>query len=147
MKCTTLLAMTILSAGLAIGCDDKNASTPAAQPTAGATNEKAKDAAADLQTQMADNQTKTAAAIDDAKSAAKDTGDSVVAQAQDLYAKATTALSNMKPDDAQKYVDQLKTLRDKLPAEWQTKVDDLAKMVNDAKAKMTNLPNLPTMPK
>lgn len=148
----------IVAAGL--GCDDSDKATPAptATPSAGATNDAAKSAATDLKTQaeaagaktadaVESAKANTAAAVDDAKGKTADAADSVTDQAKKLYDQATTAISKANWDDAQKYVDQLKALRDKLPADWQAKVDEVAKMLTDAKAKLGNLPSMPSMPK
>lgn len=147
MKLNALTAAGLLSASLILGCDDGSTTTATPAAPAPTVNDGAKDAAAGLQKQAADAQAGAANVAADAKTAATDAGNSVVAQAQALYAQATTAIGSAKLDDAQKYVDQLKGLRDKLPADWQVKVDEVAKMLTDAKAKLGNLPSMPAMPK
>lgn len=140
------LAVGLLSTGVIVGCDNDTSTTPAAR-TADATNEGARDAAADIQATAADAQAGAAGAMGEVRAnattaaadmgtAATDAGNAAVVQAQQLYTQASTAISGMKLDDAQKYVDQLKGLRDKLPADWQTRVDDASKMLTDARAKM-----------
>lgn len=142
-----LLAASVLSAGLFIGCDNSDKPAAPATPSMGATSDKAKDAAADMKASAEAAGAKTGAMMDTAKAGAADVGNAVTDQAKKLYDQATAAVTGMKLDDAQKYFDQLKALRDKLPADWQTKVDELGKMITDAKAKMGAMPAVPGLPK
>lgn len=160
MSLKLFAAVGLLATSLALTGCDQNASTTStdtATPSAGATGDKARSAASDLKMQaegaghradaaMGNASTQASDAANSAGAAASDTGNAIVAQAQSLYEKATAAISNTKFDDAQGYVDQLKAIRDKLPAEWQAKVDQLGTMLTDAKAKMGNL-KMPSMPK
>ena len=132
---------------LAAGCDDKTPApaTPAATP-----------AASDMSVPptMKNAQDQAKATVDAAESkmgAAGDqaaaVGDGVVAQAQKLYDDAKAAINKADFTGAQKYVDQLTALKSKLPADWQTKVDELSKMLADGKSKLGSMGAMPSMPK
>ena len=141
-------ATALVSASVLIGCDnaDQPAATPAA-PTMGATNDAAKNAAADMKATAESTNAQVMDAATTGQAAVTDAGNAMVDQAKKVYDQATAAIGQMKMDDAQKYFDQLKGMRDKLPADWQTKIDELGKMITDAKAKMGATPAMPAMPK
>lgn len=141
----------------AIGCDESSTTTPkvdttpaktaadrAADSAASAKDnvKSAADSAADAAKATADKAAADAAA---AKDAATDAAGDITAKAQKLFDDAKASLSKMPPDldTAQSYLDQLKGWQDKLPPEWKAKVDELAKMITDAKAKLQNVPGLP----
>jgi hypothetical protein len=142
MKINLLAAACLLSASLVIGCDD--ADKPAAATPATPTMEGAKSSAAEVKAGV---EAKTADTVDATKAAAADASSAVTDQAKKLYDQATEAVKGMKLDDAQKYFDQLNALKDKLPADWKTKVDELGKLITDAKAKLSAIPAVPALPK
>jgi hypothetical protein len=165
----------IAAATFAAGCDNSSsttptdAATPSATPSAGATADRARMSADGITTQAGGAQdqmnnamenattrasgaasgasTRASGAATQASGAASDAGNATVTQAQGLYTQAQTAISGMKFDEAQKHVDQLKGMRSKLPAEWQTRVDQLGTMLTDAKSKMGNMPSMPSAPR
>ena len=156
----TLSAAAIVATGLlTIGCDEKPAATPTPAASSDATPatpampgalEKARDQA---QSTVDAAQAKMAATGDDASKAAadagakaSDAGNAIVGQAQTLFDNAKAAIQKANLNDAQKYVDQLNALKAKLPADWQAKVDEVTKMLSDAKSKLGNM-SLPSMPK
>lgn len=160
-------------AGLAIGCDESsNTPTPqvetrttadqaadSAKSTAEKVGDKARevgnataDAAGDLKDNLKDAAADAKDKLGDLKdnatttantNTASDAGAGVVAQAQKLYDDAVNAVNKADFSTAEKYFEQLKSLRDKLPADWQAKVDQLGQLIADGKAKLGNLPNLP----
>lgn len=89
-------------------------------------------------------------AVEDTKDAVADTQAAAVKQAEDLYSKAMEAMKNMTPDklpEISGYVTQLEGLKDKLPVEWQTRIADLVKQLNDARSNVPAIPSMPGMPK
>ena len=66
-----------------------------------------------------------------------------VAQAQISYGMARGAISEGRFDDAQKAINDLKGMRDKIPAEWQKMVDQLGPMLAEARAKGVKAPATP----
>lgn len=146
------LAVLGLAATLAIGCDEQK--TPTAEPAAntatgapGATGDatmpptmaNAQNQAADLQKAAGAKMDETAAAADatakEAGAKASEAGDTMVAQAQKLYADAQAAIQKMDVNAAQKYMDQLSALKAKLPADWQEKVTALEQQFATLKSK------------
>lgn len=111
----------------------------AAEVTADA-QKKAADEMADANAKAAADARKTAENVGEK---AQDAANTLVAQAQKLYDQAREAINKADVPAAQQYVDQLSALRDKLPADWQTKVDELTKLLSDAKSKLNGL----TVPK
>jgi molecular chaperone GrpE (heat shock protein) len=170
MKMTTWGACAAIGLGVfALGCDESTNTTPTPQVETRTTADKAadatnntldaikdkasevkdgvaeaagdvKDAAKDAAADARDGVTN---ATNDAQTAATDANAGVVAQAQKLYDDAVAAVNKADFSTAEKYFEQLKTYRDKLPADWQTKIDQLGKMITDAKAKLGNVPGLP----
>ncbi len=141
----------------AVGCDESSSTTPKVDTTAA---DKAADKAADsakstadkMNAAAADAKNNAGAAMDTAKDkaagavdTAKDAAGDMMAQVQKLYDDAKASLTKMPPDvdTAQKYVDQLKGWQDKLPADWKAKIDELVKMLGDAKDKLKNMPGMP----
>ncbi len=154
MRMKTLGLCAVMGLGmLAFGCDESTTPTTpkveAAADKAAAAADKATDAsksaadsAADAAKSAADAaKEKGAAAVD----AAKEAGADMLVQVQKAYDDAKASLSKMPPDieGASKYVDQLKGWQDKLPADWKAKVDELVKMLADAKAKLQAMPGMP----
>lgn len=145
----------------AIGCD-QNEATPT-QSAADAANaaaakaegaaasaedaaKKATDAAAEVKDKAVDAaaevKDKAADAAADVKEKASEVAAGLTEQAQKLFDDAKAAITKGDFDGATKYVDQLKGLQDKLPADWKAKVDEVVKMLADAKAKLGNIPGM-----
>ncbi|MGC4034115.1 MAG: hypothetical protein QM754_20735 [Tepidisphaeraceae bacterium] len=126
-----LIAAVASASLMAFGCDDKNeqkAATPELDKAADKTAAEGKDQLSGVKKtveggveQAKDEAAKQGAA---AKDAAAASGDAIQKQADELISKAKTAVEEKKFADAQGYVDQLKTLKGKLPADAQKKVDD-----------------------
>ena len=165
MKLQSILLSAVMSVGgvAAIGCDDGTTTTTEtkttrtdAQTTGDATADNARNAAdrvadgmRDAGHNIADAARAARAARDEAATTrpadvtgatAADAG--VVATVTDLYNKATAAINAKRLDEAQGYVNQLKTYRDKVPADWQTKIDQLVSTFDSAKAQLNALPNV-----
>jgi hypothetical protein len=161
MRFSTLGVCAVVGLGVfAIGCDEATNTTPTPQVETKSTADKAADSAKSAADAVADKagelKDKTVDAAGDLKDKVKDattdttnaaTDAGVVAQAQKLYDDAVAAVNKADFSTAEKYFDQLKTYRDKLPVEWQTKIDQLGTMIADAKAKLGNLPSVPGLPK
>ena len=150
IRTSTRFAALGLAAMLAIGCDKKDEPMAAPASTGGSAapvtdSTKMTPTMAGAQDQAAKTAADVTAKSNDMGAAAKDAGDSMVTQAQKLYDDAKAAMNKADFAGAQKYVDQLSALKSKLPADWQTKVTELEKMVADGKAKMGAMPSLPKM--
>lgn len=138
---------------LAMGCDQNEPAAPtatdaktaaeSAAANAQSAAESAKSSAEKASAAASEVADKAGAAAADVKDQAAGAASELTAQAQKLFDDAKAAISKADFDNAQKYVDQLKGLSDKLPADWKAKVDELAKMLTDARAKLGNLPGLP----
>lgn len=118
MKKTLWISSIALAAALAVGCDDSSktsvdSAVKSAQDTASKAGEQ------------------VAAAADKAKDAAAQGFDAIKGQVEDLYNKAVALVNEKKFTEAKGLVDQLATWKDKVPAEWQTKIADLVKKVED----------------
>ena len=164
MRFATLGLCAVLGLSLfSVGCDESTTpSVEKAKDNAAAAVDKAKDsgaaavdAAKDKAADMKDSagammdkakdqansavdaaKEKGAAAVDAAKTAAAD----ALGGAQTMFDEAKAAITKGDLTNATKYVDQLKGLQDKLPAEWKAKIDDLVKMLAEAKAKLPSMP-------
>lgn len=153
MRIATLGLCAMMGLGVwSIGCDESSSTTPkvetkTATDTGSGMLDKVKDGVADVKEKTAEaaanatDKAKDAAA--DAKEQAGDAASALTAQAQKLFDDAKAAIGKADFDGAQKYVDQLKGLQDKLPAEWKAKIDDLVKMIADAKEKLKAVPGMP----
>lgn len=169
-KASAMLVAAVMSVGglAMVGCDNTESPTVTTETkttevrTSGETlGDKAKEAAADVKDAAKDAGNAVAEAGRDVghnvAEAARDVRDGtdttatpantaadagVVAQATELYNKAIAAINEKKLDDAQGYVDKLKELKAKLPADWQTKVDQLVTQFDSAKATLNALPNV-----
>jgi hypothetical protein len=156
MKLSTIAASALFGATFVMtGCDDQSATPAAPAPAVTETKVDAtvsdatadvKAAAADAKDKIdaaaADAKAKTDAAVAEVKDKAGDAMSAVTEQASKLLEDAKAAISANKLDDASKYVDQLKGLRDKLPADWQAKIDAVVKQFDSAKALMGNIPGM-----
>lgn len=134
-----------------IGCDESSTTTPKVETKAaessGGMLDKVKEQAAEVKEKTAEaaaNATdKAKETADAAKEQAADAASALTGQAQKLFDDAKAAIGKADFDGAQKYVDQLKGLQDKLPADWKAKVDEVVKMLADAKEKLKAIPGMP----
>ncbi len=76
-----------------------------------------------------------------AKAKVGEVAGNLTAEADKLLTQAKEYIGQNKLDDASKVVDQLVAMKDKLPAEWQTKIDEVSKMLATAKEKVGSLMN------
>ena len=152
MRIAALGLCALMGLGFAsLGCDESSSTTPKVETktaeSSGGMLDKVKDQAAEVKEKTAeaagDMKDKTNAAVTDAKDQAADAASALTGQAQKLFDDAKAAIGKADFDGAQKYVDQLKGLQDKLPADWKAKVDEVVKMLADAKDKLKALPGMP----
>lgn len=151
----SIISSLALTALLAVGCDDTKNAVDAAKDKANAAASTATDAAksaADSAKSAADSakdsaagavdaaKDKAAGAVDAAKDKAAGAMDAVkeaaTKQATDLYDKAMAAVKENKITDAEGILNQLTALKDKLPADWASKIDSLKSAIDKAKALM-----------
>ncbi|MCS7033725.1 MAG: hypothetical protein NZ561_06980 [Phycisphaerae bacterium] len=112
-------AAIVVSAALVAACDRETASQKVdeAVKTAGSAADKAGEA--------------VSAAADKAKEVAAEGFDAIKGQVEELYNQAMSLVNEKKFTDAKAVADKLMTWKDKLPADWQTKVADLVKKIED----------------
>ena len=159
MNLKYLAACALIGGSLAsAGCDEKpstkmtdgTTSTSGSGPTLPASMQKAQDQAkmtVDAAQDKANATGEQAGAMaKDAGDKAASAGDAMVAQATKLYEDAKASINKADFAGAQQYVDQLAALKSKLPPDWQAKVEELTKMLTDAKSKLGNM-SVPAMPK
>jgi ElaB/YqjD/DUF883 family membrane-anchored ribosome-binding protein len=161
MKRTTPMAASLaLAAAMLVGCEQKQEDTTApAAPTAAerqaadtvdrvtapvtGAGAAATDAAKDTSAAAKDAAAGTA---DEVKDALGGTTDAIKKQADDLITQARTFITEKKLNEAQGIVEQLRTLRAQLPADYQAKVDEVIKLYDSAKGAAGAIPgNLPGM--
>ena len=127
MQGTIRFAAALLLGGcVLVGCDEAKDASKDVKDKAGQAATEAKEAVGGA-----------AAAVTDAAAGAME---KVKKEADDLIAKARQFITEKKLDDAGKIVEQLKALKDKLPAEYQSKVDDVVKLFDSAKAAIPAMP-------
>ena len=122
---------------LAFGCDKKDASSPEVQKTVDKTGTEASDALGKVKSDVSNgtDQAKNdaAAQADNMKGGADADQSSIDA----IISKAQDAVKDHRWDDAQNYVNQIKDLKSKLPADAQTKVDasvaEVQKLIDSGK--------------
>lgn len=113
MERVTRFAVALLLGGFVlVGCDEAKDKTQQAA-------DKAKDAAGSA-----------AAAVTDT---AAETLDALKKKADTLLAEARQFITEKKLDNASSIIEQLKALKSKLPAEYQSKVDEVVKLFDAAK--------------
>jgi hypothetical protein len=127
MKGTIRLAAALLLGGFVlVGCEEAKDTAKDAKDKAGQAATEAKDAVGGA-----------AAAVTDAAANAMET---VKKEADELLAKAKQLIGDKKFDDASGIIEKLKALKDKLPADYQSKVDEVVKLFDTAKAAIPALP-------
>lgn len=127
MQTTIRFAAALLLGGcVLVGCEEAKDATKDAKEKAGQTATEVKDAAG--------------AAAAGITEAATDAMETVKKQADELLAKAKQFIEEKKLDDAGKIVEQLKALKSKLPADYQSKVDDVVKLFDTAKGAIPAMP-------
>ncbi|HMO25279.1 MAG TPA: DUF6384 family protein, partial [Tepidisphaeraceae bacterium] len=124
-KCVVMAAaMSIGMFGL-VGCDREPEAPPAPAPAASDADQPLPNAARN--------------GVDEAVS----TIDAAKTEADSLLARAQQYITEQKFDEAQKVIDQLRALSDKLPDDYKARIDQLVNAFNAAKA-TGNLPaNVP----
>lgn len=134
MKTRLLTAASLLSLCLFVACGKEEApkasegqTTPAADANAMKAMDHAKSVAADASA-SANKEAPAAAA------AASDTTKDLIAKAQPLVEQATTYIKDHKLELADKAVTQLEGMKTSLPADWASKVENLRKTLDAAKA-------------
>jgi hypothetical protein len=122
-----------------IGCDKKEETPAVPPPTAPVPSPSVNmdRTATDLQNAAGSASSAAANAGTSALDAAKEAGADIGAQAQRLYDQAEAYIKDKKWSDAEAVVKQLETLKAKLPAEWQAKVDSLRQSLDTARKAVT----------
>lgn len=135
-KPIALIASVVATAALFSGCDENRASKQAdsareqAQKDADALKDSAAAAANDA---GGEAQKQADRAAERASDIASDASKAVTEQAQELYRKAEQMINESRWPEAQSLVDQLEALKDRLPAEWQSRVDQIRTALKNAR--------------
>jgi hypothetical protein len=137
-----LFAATLLAGMMAIGCDDKNeqkAATPETDKAAEKVADKGVDVAQGVDKSIKGGTDQMKANVDKNSAQAVD-AENLRGNMMDLTGKLKKALEEKKFDEAQTFVQQLKDLKPKLPADAQTQVDqqlaEADKLISAGKALM-----------
>ena len=151
------LAALSLGAALMAGCNKEEEKAPAPAPANTTSNagtraeEMAKDlketassTAGDAQRAAADAQKAAADKAAEAKVNAASATEATKKEAQSLFEQAMAYIREQKWDSADGAIKKLEALKSKLPAEWQTKIDELRKQFNTAKTTLGNV-KLPSL--
>lgn len=141
MKKTLLAASLGLATVFAFGCDEKKeASSPEVQKAADKTADQAANAMDNTKSAVKDATADAKTAADNNAAAAKSGADANASSIDTLIGKAKDAIKDKKWSDADNYVGQIESLKSKLPADVQPKIDaslaDVKKLIAAGKMMM-----------